>query len=258
MTFNSEIFDVEYRQISDNNYLHVINIQEINTELKEFIDICISWICYGPDDTDISIIKKELISFFETKQSDKDKRTIKGAIAEFFINLYLLDIGFKQEYLFLNLEENSIKKGFDGYFSFSNEEWIFESKSGSISSSNATHKDKIPTAYNDLKKKVETKTTNNPWKNAFNHAKRVGSEKDIITHLKKLSDDFVLEKYQKIKDLNIIPGSTIFLEGNWVDIDTDDLEIKIKNYLSDQEYKGINVICVNNKSIELFQDYLNS
>lgn len=257
MTFTSEIFDVEYRHISNDNYLHVINIQEINIELEEFIDTCISLICYGPDDTDISIIKKELISFFETKQSDPDKRTIKGAIAEFFINLYLLDIGFKQEYLFLNLEENSIKKGFDGYFTFSNEEWIFESKSGSINSSNSTHKDKISTAYTDLKKKVETKTSNNPWKNAFNHAKRVGSEDDIIKNLKKLSDDFVLEKYQKIKDLNIIPGSTIFLEGNWIDIDTDDLEFKIKGFLSGKEYKGINVICVNNKSIELFQDYLN-
>ncbi len=258
MTFKSDIFNVEYRQISNENYLHVINIEKIDIELKDFIDVCISWICYGSDDTDISIIKKELIHFFETKKNDPHKKTIKGAIAEFFINLYLLDIGFNQEYLFLNLEENSIKKGFDGYFTLSNEEWIFESKSGSINSANATHKDKISTAYSDLKKKVETKSTNNPWKNAFNHAKRVGSNNDIITNLKKLSDDFILEKYQKINDLNIIPGSTIFLEGSWVNIDTDDLEIKIKNYLSNKEFKGINVICVNNKSIELFQDYLNS
>ena len=256
MEFKSEIFDVEYRQISDSNYLHVINIQEINNEMKDFIDVCISRICYGPDDTDISIIKKELVNFFETKQNDPEKKTIKGAIAEFFINLYLLDIGFNQEYLFLNLEENSIKKGFDGYFSLLNEEWIFESKSGSVNSANATHKEKISTAYSDVKKKVETKSTNNPWKNAFNHAKRVGSNNDIIANLKKLSDDFILEKYQKIDDLNIIPGSTIFLEGNWVSIDTDDIEIKIKNYLSDKKFKGINVICVNNKSIKLFQDYL--
>ena len=139
-----------------------------------------------------------------------------------------------------------------------NEEWIFESKSGTIGSSNATHKDKVSIAYNDLKRKVETKTSNNPWKNAFRHAKSVGSDEDIIKRLKKLSDDFILEKYQKIKDLNIIPGSTIFLKGEWKDIDINDLENKIQFILSDKEYKGINVICVNNISFELFLDYLNS
>ena len=113
MIFNSDIFNVEYREINNNNYLHLINIQDINTELKKYIDISISRICYGSDDTDISIIKKELITFFNTKLNDEDKRIVKGAIAEFFINLYLLNIGFKPEYLFLNLEENSIKKGFD-------------------------------------------------------------------------------------------------------------------------------------------------
>lgn len=36
-----------------------------------------------------------------------------GAVAEFFVHLYLNILGLKQECLFLNLEENSIKKGFD-------------------------------------------------------------------------------------------------------------------------------------------------
>ena len=80
---------------------------------------------------------------------------VKGSIAEFIVHLYLKACGFSQECLFKNLEEGSIKKGFDGYYTYSNEEWIMESKSGSIKTSGITHRAKIKEAYDDLKNKID-------------------------------------------------------------------------------------------------------
>ena len=79
----------------------------------------------------------------------KDDTTKIGAVAEFFIHLFLRELGYKQEFLFYNLEERSIKKGFDGYFSQGETQFIVESKSGFESTRNISHKAKIKEAYND-------------------------------------------------------------------------------------------------------------
>ena len=67
-------------------------------------------ICEGASDTDILTVKKRVRELFSTKNNDWKM----GATAEFFVHLYIRLNGFRQECLYLNLEENSIKKGFDG------------------------------------------------------------------------------------------------------------------------------------------------
>ena len=182
-----------------------------------------------------------------------------GAIAEFFTHLYLSEIGFKQECLFFNLEEGSIKKGFDGYYSKANEEWIYESKSGSINTKNISHRGKIKEAYIDLKKTIAGKKKNNPWQNAYNHASHmdVASASDIRKNLKNLSEDFINGKHHDIKNFNVIPGSTIFLNGNWKCLNSAELEKKIKKMITNFQFKKIHIICVNKKSLDLFWGYLN-
>jgi len=228
MTFKSNVFNSECKEIGSGNYLHLINIETIDLKLELFIDKSIVTICEGNANTDLNIIKLRLIKYLTPK---KGSNTEMGAIAEFFTHLYLNEIGYKQEFLYLNLEEESIKKGFDGYYSFSNEEWIYESKSGSINTNNISHKGKISEAYNDLKKKISGDVKNNPWQNAYNHASQidVGSDLSIRENLKKLSEEFTLEKFHDVKNFNIMPGSTIFLDHNWECIKTADLEIEIKS-----------------------------
>lgn len=257
MTFKSDVFHVEYRNISEDNYLHVINIDQIDYKLKLFIDKNIVKICEGSSDSDCESIKKRLKSFFATKNGTT---TEMGAIAEFFIHLYLNDCGFKQECLFLNLEENSIKKGFDGYYSFRNDEWVVESKSGKSSSPDTTHKNKINEAYKDLSDKFSGIGGNNPWRNAYNHASHsdVNSSSNIRSNIKKLSDEYGKEIFHNIKDFNIIPSSTIFLEDSWKFIDVDQLESKIRELIVKFQFKKIHIICVNKKSLSLFLNYLSS
>lgn len=252
----SNTFQVDCRNMGGDNYLHFINIEDITPELETLIDNSIVSICEGNTNTSLPIIKKRLITFLQPK---KGTTIEQGAIAEFFAHLYLNEIGFRQECLFLNLEEGSIKKGFDGYYSLGLEEWIYESKSGVSSTIGINHKDKIGEAYRDLKNKISNSQGNDPWRNAYMHASQidVGTDATIRKNLKQLSEGFVNNVSYDIGNFNIIPGSTIFLEGNWEPIDGDDLGLKITQLLSNYDFKKINVICTNKKSLDLFWTYLN-
>lgn len=255
MKFKSKVFNSVCLALGNGNYLHLINIEGIDSNLESYIDKSIVKICEGNALTNLSLIKKRLIDFLKTK---KGSNIEMGSIAEFFTHLYLREMGYNQEFLFLNLEEGSIKKGFDGYYSFLGDEWIYESKSGSISTANISHDGKIKEAYNDLTKKISGDIKNNPWQNAYNHASHidVGSVESIRKNIKKFSEDFIHDKFHNIKDFNIIPGSTIFLDGGWEKIDPADLKIKIKALVKEFNFKKITIICVNKRSIELFWDYL--
>lgn len=257
MVFISNKFKAECKDIGNGNLLHLIDIENIDSQFESFIDASIVKICEGNTSTDLKTIKKRLKGYLDSK---KGTTLEMGAIAEFFTHLYLNEIGFKQECLFLHLEEGgAIKKGFDGYYSFNSEEWIYESKSGSINTQGISHQGKIREAYNGIKDKVSGNVKNNPWQNAYNHASHidVGSDPSIRHNLIKLRDDFINKKYYEIKNFNIMPGSTIFLEGNWESIKSPELKNKIIALVKQFDFKKINVVCVNKKSIKLFLDYLN-
>jgi hypothetical protein len=257
MSFGTNIFDLEVNDLGNENYLHFINIELLNDDLVELIDERIVSICEGCTSTDLGTIKKRLITFLTPK---KGSTTEMGAIAEFFTHLYLNEVGFKQDFLFLNLEEGSIKKGFDGYYSRAGESWIYESKSGSGRTKGISHKSKIKEAHADLDGKITGNTKNNPWQNAYSHANQldVKSEPDIRKKLKKMADNFTNGNFDKIENFNIIPGSTIFLDGVWASIDSDTLEAELKSLIKKLSFKKIHVVCVNKASVQLFWDYLES
>lgn len=255
MIFKSNIFISESTDLGNGNHLHFINIPTLNDKIKEHIDTNIVAICEGGADTDVATIKQRLTTFLSSK---KGTTTEMGAIAEFFGHLYLTEIGFKQEFLFLNLEEGSIKKGFDGYYTFNNDAWIYESKSGSIKTDGASHEAKISLAYSDLKTKISGESANNPWQNAYNHASHfdVGPNISITKNLKALANAFTQGKRQDIASFNIIPGSTLFLGGGWSDIDVVQLTPKLKQLVDSFSFNKIHILCVNKASIELFWSYL--
>ena len=252
MSFNIEISSSDIQETSDRKFIHFVNIQDIDEKLQSLIDENIASIWDGDFGTPIDVVKTEIFNFFKTKNDDIKK----GAVAEFIIHLYLKVCGFRQECLFKNLEEGSIKKGFDGYYSFSNEEWIMESKSGSIDTDGISHKKKIKEAYDDLKDKIEGKVTNNPWSNAYNHAIVAGTSTDILTNIKKLSINYVRKKFPDIRTLNIIPSSTIYYNGVWDDNLVKPAHDTISQLSERFIYKKINIICVNKKSIDMLIDQM--
>lgn len=241
--------------INNNVNLHILELQEITDEIKSFIDSKIVNITNGTRKIDLKIVKTKLKNFLASK---KGSTTEMGAIAEFFIHLYLSTQEYKQECLFFNLEENSIKKGFDGYYSKETLEWIMESKSGLSSTKGISHKSKIKEAYDDLDNKLKGNVSNNPWENAFRHAdqKSVNTQQNIVTNIDNFSNEFELGIFKDIKDFNIIPTATIFLDGSWSN-DIEKIKQEITTLISTLQYQKLEVICFTKKSLNLFIDYLN-
>jgi len=247
---------VEIKHLSPQCELHIIDVPAINNNLEKLLDRFLVSICEGDSDSELSLVKLRLRNFFE----DKKKNTKMGSIAEFFVHLYLQSIGYKQEFLFFNLEEGSIKKGFDGFFSKESNTFLLESKSGCITSEKMAHKDKLKSAYSDLDKYVAGKSEkgkNNPWKNAYNHASHddVGAENAIKDKLKKLRNMFDLGSFCKIDDFNIIPCSTIFLDGSWNSAKTTEI-LTDHNFLSKFSGNTVKAICVTKTSLDMFFNYL--
>lgn len=228
----------------------VIDIEDISDDLRKFIDEKLCQICVGEEDNLENIkltVKRNMGGWTE--------RTKMGAVAEFFIHLYANLVGYRQECMFLNAEEKSIKKGFDGVYSLNGELWIMESKSGLFGREGVSHSEKIKEAFDDLNKKITTDVSNDPWRNAYNHAKIVNTKKNLREALRKLSDDFINNKYPKIEDMNIVPCGTIFLDGEWVQFDADNIVEEVKN-LGILKGKNIHVICITQKTYKMFIEYL--
>jgi hypothetical protein len=253
MFIKSKSFQAELREVKKNNFLHVIHIEKIDKVLSRLIETYLSTICEGDPGFDFETVKKKLRNIIQSK---KDSTLELGIISEFFLHLYLNEIGFKQECLFFNLEEGSIKKGFDGYYSLGTEAWILESKSGSSKTSGISHPKKIKEAYDDLENKLSGKVSNDPWHNAYNHAKMVNSSDDIKKNLKKLSKAFTEQLPQNIGKFNIIPGSTIFVEDSWAISDPNKLCSEMKIQIKKFNFKKIKIICVNKNSLMLFRKFL--
>ncbi|CAM4345112.1 hypothetical protein [Flavobacterium terrigena] len=251
-------FNPKKQTLECGNILYTIDIDTLDSSLIKYFDEKLSKICEGSRNIDLKDVKTKLSSFFHSK---KDSDLEMGAIAELIIHLFISTKKFKAEFLFTNLEENSLKKGFDGYYSKKNEEWILESKSGNITTIDISHKSKIAEAYSGLKNKVEGKDKdNNPWENAYKHANLsdTKTKKTIKDKLNDLSINYIRGNYFDIKDFNIIPCSTIFMDAAWENINKKELKLAIEKYLKKKNYKKIMVICINKRAIKNVLDYLNS
>lgn len=254
-------FVFEEYAISDTTILTIIDIEKIDDAMKNVLDEYFVLICEGASGSSLSTVKTRVKNLFSSKKQD----WIMGATAEFFVHLYIRLTGFKQECLFLNLEENSIKKGFDGYYSKDGQEWLMESKAGSVCSKDISHAGKVSLAMNDLSAKVsgrdksgKKEMPNNPWQEAYSHASQydVGTAANIRKNIKNLADDFTNGKFRSIEEFNTMPSGTIFLSGVWTQPDHDLIKGDIERISDKLKGKQIHAICVTHRSTELFWKYL--
>lgn len=256
-------FPVDNRVISSNAILTIIDIEDFDDSLKAVLDKFFVLICEGNSGSGLSTVKRHVSNLFSTKDHD----WIIGATAEFFVHLYIQLTGFKQECLFLNLEENSIKKGFDGYYSKDGLEWLMESKAGSAGAKGVSYAGKVTLAMNDLSKKVSgrdlsgnKKMPNNPWREAYAHASQydVGTADCIRKNIKELANDFTNGKFRSIEEFNTMPCGTVFLSGVWNQPNHDDIRNDIQKISAKLKGEQIHAICVTNRSVDLFVEYINA
>lgn len=259
-------FDVKVINVNiDKLAFHFINIEDYDKSFKKLIDNYIVSIYDSTfDNEDIALVKQQLKEWFEEKRSDENKKA--GFVAEFICHLYINQLSYEQHFLFTNLEEQgSMKKGFDGLYHMDNEMWIYESKSSLYTTDSANHNSNIGEAYRDIRDKLQGKKVNkhgnpiSPWNNAVNHASvaNIDDNETLLQNLKEFRKRFIKKDFENIKNFNVIPSSTIFLEDRWGNIDSSDLETKLKSLIDKYEYKKMNIICINKKSIDSFVRYIN-
>jgi len=241
-------------KLSDGNYLYIVDVKSIHPRLRRFMDRKIGELAYGEFGHDLARVKRRLREFLTPK---KGTLLEIGAIAEFFVHLFLIYRGLTPRFIVTNLEEGSLKKGFDGLYSYLDEEWLCESKSGSLSSHHVTHASKIKEAYNDLKKKLAGEVPNNPWMNALHHAKSVNSESTLLSKIQKLSEQYEDRHNLTIDQSFIIPCATVYLNGK-PEIDDWLIEKQVKSAINSLPYKGIRIVCITKESVAAFWAYLKS
>lgn len=248
MAWKEEIFDFD---IDDGNKgsIVVLNIEDIDADIENLIDDAIVSICFGSANLSIQYAKEYIRDYLNT--TDEDRK--KGAVSEFFVHLYLKSKGLQQEFIYTNLEENSPKKGFDGIYSNKTKTWYMESKSGS--NNNCEHKDKVEEAYRDLKNKFSGNVKNNPWLNAYNHAKVVNASEDLLNLFLKFTMSFKKEKHG-ISDFNIIPCGTLFIDDKTKNYDSLKIRDSVAEYLKKKEYAKVVGICITQNAMNEFEKYL--
>ncbi|MDN5113052.1 hypothetical protein D3M61_02170 [Aliarcobacter butzleri] len=262
----SKIFDSNVIEIvKDKLTFHFINIENYDEAFKSFINNKIVSIYDSTfDEKDIELVKIQIKEWLDEKGADENKKA--GFVAEFMCHLYINYLKFEQHFLFSNLEEKgSMKKGFDGLYKLDNEMWIYESKSSIATTKTADHNSNIGEAYRDVKAKLNGTKTNkfgnpiSPWDNAVHHAEiaKIKDNKTLIENLKEFRNRFIKKDFENIKNFNVIPSSTIFLEDRYSVIDNDDLKDKLEKLIKKYDYKKMNVLCINKKSVNDFIGYIN-
>lgn len=201
----------------------ICHIDNLSDDIKAILRKQLSSVCYGPSkatSTRKTYSYKNTLKEFLKRYESKADHTKMGMIGELLT--HILVIQFFEEFNavspYFNLEEQSIKKGFDVvlYSRGKNELWITEVKSGEL------HKDKcasetvidlLGTAKRDLNKRLNENHTTF-WENAINGATiALENKKDVkeavIEILGSIEDEVVDEK-AKSNDKNVILVSSLF------------------------------------------------
>ena len=250
------MISTEIINIDEDSELILLHIENFNESFIKQLDENIVQICEGESGTSCELVKSRMVNFLKTKSLD----TKIGAVAEFFIHFYLRKINLKQDFRFFNLEEGSIKKGFDGVYSLEDDLYIVESKSGSSTTLNISHLSKIKKAYKELCDYVagkSEKSKNNPWLNAYNHASHIDvqSKKTVREKIKKLCDLYDQKQFVKIETINAIPSSTIYIESTWDHSWSEDIKANIDE-IKTMQAKKIKFLAITNISIKNFYNYI--
>ena len=174
------------------------NIDAISDELKDVIRARLSEICYGAAKSSRKSVlysyKKTLTAFFE-KFDTKSADTQKGMIGELLTHVLFLH--FENEFHavspYFNMEEDSIKKGFDLvlHHEATSEVWFVEVKAGECGNKASIQKlgNLLSLAKNGLKTAL-CSDRHTLWQNAVNGASLVIRDKSLKTQVERLLESY--------------------------------------------------------------------
>lgn len=173
-------------------------IEDISDELKDVIRTRLSEICHGAakaSRTSVIYSYKKTLSAFCDKFDTKSVDTQKGMIGELLTHILFLH--YKDEFRaaspFFNMEEDSIKKGFDLvlHHKGTSEIWFVEVKAGECGVETSINKlgGLLSLAKNGLKTALNSQR-NTLWQNAVNGASLVIQDSGLKSQIETLLESF--------------------------------------------------------------------
>lgn len=232
-------------------------IDSISPELKGLIKKNLSAICHGSHITDyfdepLYSYKTTLCSFMDRYNNKTDETKI-GMIGEFLSHILLAELfdEFQIASAFFNLEENSIKKGFDLilYKESESSAWITEVKSGGLHK-NKTHDETtrtlLNTAKSDLKKRLN-ETEVKYWYNSINSVRcSLNDDKDYKKTLLKIlrgEGNTAVENKAKGSDNSVVLVAGLF-ESMEKKISLPPIEVFINKVKNEKLFGNTLVFCI--------------
>lgn len=222
-------------------------IEDFSDDLKNALKENLSRICHGADQAsrDRVIFKyPATLKVFLDRYCSKSWETKIGMMGELLSHVIILKLFPKFDVVspFFNMEEKSIKKGFDLllYESSQNSVWITEVKSGEKTTNKtscAATRSLLNKARNDLKVRLAEQELNH-WQNAINaarssiHAK--SDYRESVLEILELEGELVENNSATASDNNVFLISVLFN-----DISDKTTEVTLNNFTSNLESKNI-------------------
>tara|TARA_B100000678_G_scaffold291403_1_gene308125 strand:+ start:10573 stop:11373 length:801 start_codon:yes stop_codon:yes gene_type:complete len=173
-------------------------IEDISDELKVVIRARLSEICHGAakaSRTTLIYSYQATLKAFFGKFDKKSLDTQKGMIGELLTHVLFLhyEDEFRAASPFFNMEEDSIKKGFDLvlHHKGTSEIWFVEVKAGECGVESSINKlgGLLSLAKNDLKTALNSER-NTLWQNAVNGANLVMQDSELKSQIETLLESF--------------------------------------------------------------------
>jgi hypothetical protein len=246
----------------------VCKITYFSEELKKEIRARLSTICYGPDDVNRDLARtkyKNTLKEFNNRYHKKSDKIKKGMIGELLTHILIFKLykNYSPINPFFNMEEGSIKKGFDLVIYDNNldEIWISEVKSGNAQSQKADvfNKSLLNTAKNDLKTRLGRNKAN-LWHNAINGAKVAllnGSVKERIIEILNDCSQKSLEGESHISLKNVILISVTF-KGTNDPITISEVTSKGQTIINEAIFKKVIVFSIQKETYDRVFQFLSS
>ncbi|MGO4731830.1 hypothetical protein [Paenibacillus sp. 2KB_22] len=248
----------------------VCHIDNFSQDMGDVLRKELSAVCYGSAKAKSTrkayTYEKTLTEFlerYETKAPDTQMGMIGELLTHILVINYFSEFNCVSPYF--NLEERSIKKGFDVvlYSSGDNELWITEVKSGEIhknKNSNETLSDLLGTAKRDLQKRLNENEIS-IWENAINGAKSVlEDQKDVKDAVMEILYDFeddVAEENAISNNKNVILVASLF-SCLTDEIGIDEVQKFSKKVLKANKFRDVIVFSFQKRTYQRIIDFLRS
>ena len=254
--------------IEKNDFATVCRIKYFSDDLKNQIRNRLSAICHGPDAVSSESIfssYKQTLREFNKRYNSKSENIKKGMIGELLTHILIFKThpDFEPANPFFNMEEGSIKKGFDLiiFDKKLHQMWILEVKSGNAKAMNANtfNNNLLNTAKNDLKKRLNENETN-LWLNAINGAKIAlssGKVKDRINQILENCYNEAADERQGGDSKNIILASVTY-KSTTDPITLVEVKKKGKKIIDEKLFMNVIIFSIQKETYQRIAEFLKS